>query len=249
MKKRFFVLMATLLAVLTVSACVIPVPPGGGGVASTSAQSGNSSQLASAKDEQTGLSYTPTQDGLGYEVCGYDGTEEHVVIPDSYNGVPVVGVYNRAFEKNATITEVTLGQNVAILRDKAFFNCPALVKVNMVPALKVIGPSAFASCAELKDCLLVEGLEEIQMSAFANCSKLAPIVHTSVVDETKQFHVFFIPTTVKLIDYSVWNGIPKTAEKQFVLWYPGGVAQSGTWQGYFHCGARVHPYADLVWLR
>jgi hypothetical protein len=75
-----------------------------------------------------GLEYTLNADGVSYSVTGIDdGTVKKVIIPPTYNGLPVTAIGDDAFAWCTQLVSVAIGKNV-----------------------KKIGSGAFAICANLK---------------------------------------------------------------------------------------------------
>lgn len=118
-----------------------------------------------------GLVFSSTHGG--YEVTGYDGPEGNVVIPDEYEGYPVVAIADKAFA-NAQIDSVTLGKNVALIGDGAFMRCKYLETVNLNAALEKIDYEAFERCSNLRAVNVPadSALKEIGTCAFLYCQSL-----------------------------------------------------------------------------
>ena len=237
--KRIFAGLLAAVCVLSASACMIV----GGSSSDSSGSESAGGVPAELTDKNTGLVYKATADGTALEVSGYIGTAAEVFIPDTYEGFDVVAVYNRAFYQNTTITQVSLGDNVVEIKDRAFFQCTSLTSIFWGEGIQIIGASAFANCSSLTT-KFPEGLLELRTSAFANCVKLPPIVHVSRQSQ-KTYSVIYIPTTVDVIQMGVFSGIKDKTEYTCVLWYP---KRGAHWDGDFHCGIRVHPYANLDYL-
>lgn len=67
--------------------------------------------------------------GTGYVVEKYSGTSAEVVVPASYNGLPVTEIGEGAFENNTTITVVSLPSCITRLSKRCFKNCTKLTSV------------------------------------------------------------------------------------------------------------------------
>ena len=63
-------------------------------------------KISSTREGTPGLQYGSTHGG--YEVTGYDGPEANVIIPDEYEGYPVVAIAEDAFT-DANIDSIVLG--------------------------------------------------------------------------------------------------------------------------------------------
>ena len=86
------------------------------------------------------LSYKLISFKEGYAVTGIGGLkrESELVIPDLYEGLPVVKIEKGAFLNNSKLTSVTVGSNVREIADKAFEGCSLLEKVELPSSLEVI---------------------------------------------------------------------------------------------------------------
>ena len=89
--------------------------------------------LSACGDKATeGLEYTARNGG--YYVTGYHGTDVNVVIPDTYNDVPVTGIAEEAFAES-DIQTVEVGGNVEIIEQAAFYRASLLREVHLPASL------------------------------------------------------------------------------------------------------------------
>ncbi len=66
----------------------------------------------------------------GYVVTGLNAADiKEVIIPNSYKGVAVTAISENAFE-NATITSLTIGENIKMIGREAFKGCVNLTEIN-----------------------------------------------------------------------------------------------------------------------
>ncbi len=102
----------------------------------------------------------PFTDGLSYQarggnqksyaVSGVGSVAEYdIVIPETLNGCPVVGIMDNAFENNTFIRSVSIPDSVTF-----------------------IGSRAFSGCSSLKSVTIGKGMSKIEISAFLNCNSL-----------------------------------------------------------------------------
>jgi hypothetical protein len=80
---------------------------------------------------QDGVVYQPEYSGndiTNYYVIGYQGSEGNVVVADEINNHPVDWVVAKAFKNNETITSVTIGNNVKVVR---FADIPNLQSITL----------------------------------------------------------------------------------------------------------------------
>lgn len=94
--------------------------------------------------EDGGFKYM-VQDGEAL-ITAYTGTEESVTIPRYLGSYPVYSVEANAFGNLDFIKEVTISENVEVIRSYAFSLCVNLETVNFPVSLKKIEAFAFYSC-------------------------------------------------------------------------------------------------------
>lgn len=96
-----------------------------------------------------GIDYETSEDGTYVSVVSYSGTSLSVIIPDTYNGLPVKEIAAGAFE-NSNIQSVTVGNNMTLIGNQAFRGCTNLKSVTIGEAVSVIGEWAFRDCSSLE---------------------------------------------------------------------------------------------------
>ena len=62
-------------------------------------------------------------------ICGYSGNAEEIVIPETIDGLPVVGIDKNVFNNNTRLKSVTIPDTVVEIWDKAFFRCTNLTDI------------------------------------------------------------------------------------------------------------------------
>lgn len=109
----------------------------------------------STKKGTEGLEYE-ANDG-SYIVTGYHGTEVHVVIPDTHNGIPVTEIANYAFEESE-IQSVKIGNNVKAIGQGAFYEATLLKEVYISASVEKIGGevNVYAATGVFDDCISLE---------------------------------------------------------------------------------------------
>lgn len=135
--------------------------------------------LAACGDDEgsatEGLSFTLSADGEYYVVSGAEeGTEGDIVIPETYNELPVTQIAQFAFSEQ-DITSVVVPASVTVIGTAAFNSCTALTSITFEGSLESIGQVAFANCGALAEVVLPNGLTAIQSSTFMGCSALTDI--------------------------------------------------------------------------
>ena len=74
---------------------------------------------------------------------------ESAVIPDSFGGLPVTAVGDKAFEHCRALVSVSIPEGVRRIGDEAFYLCTSLAQVNIPSSVTEIGDYAFYQCGLL----------------------------------------------------------------------------------------------------
>ncbi|MBQ8294918.1 MAG: leucine-rich repeat protein [Clostridia bacterium] len=120
------------------------------------------------------LGYELTEDGSGYAVKNKNNwVAGDLVIPDTYQGLPVVEIGEGVFAYDM-IDTLTLGKNVKKIAGNAFYCCETLETIVFPEdsVLKTVEANAFFGCSALKELTLPDSVKEIGASAFYNCSNI-----------------------------------------------------------------------------
>ncbi len=160
------------------------------------------------------LKFTLLEDGSGYEVTRlYEspnvGLEGVVVIPDTYQGLPVTRIADHAFQKyspyipNTVTTEFILPSGLKSIGYQAFDRCTALKRIVIPEGMTELGLS-FTNCTSLEYVELPESLISI-ISTFQGCKNLKSIKLPSNLVTLGGFQdtgltEIEIPSSVKVIE-------------------------------------------------
>ena len=101
-----------------------------------------------------GLVYELDIDGKGYLVVGleqskYDDPALNIVIPEEYNGLPVIGIYGMAFANAENLKSIKIPSSVKSIGDFAFQNCINLTCIEIPDSVVQIGQIIFRNCEKL----------------------------------------------------------------------------------------------------
>ena len=132
-------------------------------------------------NSQSGLIYAETNGGYAISAGRFYKADERLVIPDEYNGVPVVAIAGDGFAEHTEIEELVLPESVTRIEKGAFANCTSLTGVTISAGeartaqqfyaeggtLEYIGDGAFENCTALADFSFEYGLEYVGAKAFA----------------------------------------------------------------------------------
>ena len=164
MKKLFFLAVCALALVLTLSACL---------------------------DGGDGVTYDISDDGTYATVVGYVGTDTKVEIADTYEGVPVMEIYEGAFQNNRIIKEVKIPDGVARIENSAFSDCNRLISVVIGDSVTNIGDYAFCGCISLTSVTIPNSVTSIGDEAFYQCSSLSDVYYTGTAEQWQQISIGF----------------------------------------------------------
>lgn len=85
----------------------------------------------------------------------------------------VYSLGSNLFNGNETVKEISCGNNITIIHDRAFSNCKNLENVFLGKTkIRSVGREAFKNCKNLRTVFLPSSLENVSTSAFENCSSL-----------------------------------------------------------------------------
>ena len=129
----------------------------------------------------TDLLYTLNAEETGYIVTGRDDPKRvRVSIPESYNGLPVVMIGERAFYDCRNLVDVVIPDSVVSIGKEAFANCFSLNQLVLPNCVSEIGEAAFAFCA--LDAITI-GCTSIGSNAFWGCEYLKSITFTGTQEQ------------------------------------------------------------------
>ena len=104
-------------------------------------------------------------------------TDTEILIPTTYNGLPVVSVEASAFLNNTAITSVVFPDGITSIGENAFNGCESLTSVTFGKnsQLSSIGPGAFNYCYSLESITIPESVTNIGSEAFNYCCGLRSV--------------------------------------------------------------------------
>ncbi len=159
--KKYFVLCTALLAVLMLAAC--------NKESDTPVESNNESI------DVIKLRFDLNDDGQSYSVGSIgDATDDHIVIPSTYNGLPVTSIGNSAFYQ-ANRASITIPDSVTSIGNKAFYECKGFTSITLPDGVTSIGESAFYGCNSLTSITIPDSVTSIGDDTFRNCTSLTSI--------------------------------------------------------------------------
>ena len=152
----------------------------------------------------------------GYIVKGYTGNETNIIIPESFNGKPVIGIGDKAFEYNKSISSITIPSGVTYIGNNAFYGCSYLRNINLPNSLTEIKSYAFNDCSFLRNIILPEGVKIIGDSVFQDCSSLTNITIPYTLEKLGDY-VFDNCNNLAFYNYSNACYLGNTTNKYLIL--------------------------------
>ncbi len=113
---------------------------------------------------------------VGYSLTKCDTTATgEIVIPDTYNGLPVTYIEEYAFDRCENVTSVIVPDSVKSTGYRVFNKCKNLVSVDLGDGITYLNASVFYDCSSLEKVIFPENLKAIGKTAFRNCTNLNTI--------------------------------------------------------------------------
>lgn len=100
---------------------------------------------------------------------------EVLVIPDTINGLPVVGIGDYAFHSKYDLASITIPNSVTSIGSSAFSACASLTNITIPNSVTSIGFGAFSGCRDLTNITIPQSVTNIDDVAFSHCINLAAI--------------------------------------------------------------------------
>ncbi len=171
-----------------------------------------------------GLKYSLNDDGQSYSVVGIGTcTDTDIVIPTTYEGLPVTCIGGSAFRGNKSLTSLTVQEGLIDINSNAFYGCTQLTQVTLSDTVEHIGEFTFCLCA-LTEIYIPASVTSIQRETFDYCNSITKIV---VAPENPKYHVAgncLIETETKMLLRGTVNSVIPTDGS--VTWF-GNYSFSG----------------------
>lgn len=127
-------------------------------------------------DPITDLKYTLSDDGTYYIVSGKNSNAiTDLVIPSSYNNLPVKEIGDGAFYACSNLVNVTIPNSITHIGEQAFTDCQGLTRITLPDSITSISDLMFAMCSSLTEVTIPNSVTIIGDQAFSGCSSLTSI--------------------------------------------------------------------------
>ena len=200
-------------------------------------------------EEEVPFHYEEFEDSV--TITAYIGGDPDVVVPETINGKPVIGI-NNFHGWNVEVTSVELPDTVQFIESHAFGTCSELKTVIMGDDLSYIGDYAFADCTKLKSITFSNNLGHIGSCAFRNCNALESVTLPASLYYLSgdAFSACDNLENVYVSDggdlYSD-NGVVMSAYSSMLVMYPSGREDAYTVpEGIVSIGENAFAYSDIT---
>lgn len=181
--------------------------------------------------------------------CLIETSSKKVVVGCKNSVIPadgsVTAIDRLAFHKCASLTAITVPDNVMSIGASAFEGCTQLADVQIGSSVASIGNSAFLDCAALTEIVIPDSVTAMGVYVFSGCTKLASVtignqvetIGNSAFAGCTELTDVTIGTGVANIDVFAFNGCSKLVE----IYIPGNVTSIGKF-AFYNCAALEDAY-------
>ena len=174
-----------------------------------------------------GLQFTLNTEETEYSVTGYTGTDATVIIPTTYEGLPVTSIGDKAFCNCNKIENIEIPDGITSIGYDAFTGCVKLTSITIPDSVTsfAINTSSytynlryyygwFKACVNLKTVVLGSGIQNIPDKAFHMCTNLESIVIPEGVTSIGDSAFIYCSG---LVSIDIPNGVTSIGNKAFYL--------------------------------
>lgn len=178
-----------------------------------------------------------TADGGEVTINDYIGTSEHVLIPDTIDGLPVTALGHRAFYEK-TVTTVVVPDSVTEIGAACFSGDNYLVSLKLPDGLKRLPPASLESCMRLYDFDLPQSLEKIYSSVFEFNYYLTHLTLPSSLTEIEQLNFIGL--------YGLQSLTLAEDNAAFKLDETNGLLMTADGTRLLHCFSDISPAEEII---
>ena len=156
--------------------------------------------------------YDELSQGYFVKINPASKNERKLVIPSTYDGLPVTGIAKEGFAHMYNLKSVEIPEGVKFIDESAFQYCSKLKEVTIPSSVVHIGDCAFSSCDRLKTVSIYTGQASIGDYAFSLCYKLKEVY---IADGVSKIGTRAFNECVKLRKIRVPNSVTAVGEEAF----------------------------------
>ncbi len=195
------------------------------------------------------LTFTLSEDDTYYIVSDCNESATKIIIPETYNELPVKEIGESAFEGCYDLTSVIIGNSIETIKRQAFYLCDNLTNVELGCSVRTIDSLAFYGC-DFSSIDIPNTVTTIGSMAFGACDKLTTVAIPNSVkvidyyafDNCSNLTKIYIPHSVKLIGYAAFMDCENLTDI-----YCQAMSQPTEWDSLWlqWCDANVHWDVDM----
>lgn len=102
--------------------------------------------------------------------------QEVVIIPDMYDGEPVISIDDAVFFNDKDLKKVVLPKTLIKLNCSTFCGCSSLKSIEFPEGLEEIGRECFYDCTSLEELIFPKSLSRIHVQCFCGCESLQKVI-------------------------------------------------------------------------
>lgn len=178
-----------------------------------------------------------TADGGEVTITEYIGESEHVLIPDTIDGLPVTALADKAFYEK-TVTTVVVPDSVTEIGAACFSGDNYLVSLKLPDGLKRLPPASLESCMRLYDFDLPQSLEKIYSSVFEFNYYLTHLTLPSSLTEIEQLNFIGL--------YGLQSLTLAEDNAAFKLDETNGLLMTANGTRLLHCFSDIVPAEEII---
>ena len=122
----------------------------------------------------------------------------NLIIPDSVNGYPVIGISTWGFRNSTGLSSVSLPNTIRYILHSAFKGCSGLEHINIPEGVTYIDSMVFQECSLLDSIIIPNTVTNIRKRAFYGCYNLSNIVFSNslqTIGEWAFYSCYSLPVT------------------------------------------------------
>lgn len=117
----------------------------------------------------------------------YKGTTANLIMPQTYENLPITQIGENAFKNNVTLETIVLPNTIKTISASAFEGCTSLKSIVLPEGCTIINQKAFKGCTSLTSVTIPSTVEYIYNEAFKNCSLLEEITLPENLDTIGEY--------------------------------------------------------------
>lgn len=162
--------------------------------------------FCSTKKASDGLEFTLNSAETEYIVNKGTSSDENIVIPSTYNNLPVTAIGNFSF--STALKSIDIPESIRVIEESAFYGCDNLKSVIIPDSVLEMGENVFGNCSNLEQVNLPQNITKIPARMFISCGSLKEIIIPSSVvtigeaafNSCERLRSLVIPDSVESID-------------------------------------------------